>query len=85
MISAGLALVVLWAIPAVSYAILASVSIFRSMWLSLLQLLLRAFLYIFLAAIFMVGLAVYQIITGTEPRTTLLDLTRHVALLSVLP
>ena len=85
LITASLVLVVLWAIPAVSYAILASVSIFRGMWLSLLQLLLRAFLYVFLAAIFMVGLAVYQIINGTESRSELLDLSSRVAFLSVLP
>ena len=68
LITAGIGLVILWAVPAVLYPFLASVSIPRAMWLGLLQLLLRAFLYVFIAALLMVGLAVYQIFTATEAR-----------------
>lgn len=79
LITAGLGLVVLWAVPAVLYPFLASVSIPRAMWLALVQLLLRGFLYVFLAAIFMVGLAVYQIFTATETRPEKVELARPVA------
>ena len=75
LIAAGLGLVVLWAVPAVLYPFLASVSIPRAMWLSLLQLLLRGFLYVFLAALFMVGLAVYQIFTATDARPERVELS----------
>ena len=75
LITAGLGLVVLWAVPAVLYPFLASVSIPRSMWLALLQLLLRGFLYVFLAALFMVGLAVYQIFTATDARPERVELS----------
>jgi hypothetical protein len=75
LITAGLGLVVLWAVPVVLYPFLASVSIPRSMWLSLLQLLLRGFLYVFLAALFMVGLAVYQIFTATDARPERVELS----------
>ena len=85
LITAGLALVVLWAIPAVIYHILASVSILRGMWLSLLQLLLRGFLYVFIVALVMVVLAVIQIIKGTDSRAELFDLVGRVVALSVLP
>ena len=67
-------LAVLWVVPAVVYPMLASVSIPRGMWLALLQLLLRGFLYVFIAALVMVVLAVIQIFTGTDTRTELLDL-----------
>ena len=79
LITAGLGLVALWAVPAVLYPFLASVSIPRGMWLSLLQLLLRGFLYAFLAAVFMVGLAVYQIATQTETRPEKVELSRPAA------
>ena len=84
LITAGLVLVVLWAIPAVIYPILASVSILRGMWLSLLQLLLRGFLYVFIVALVMVVLAVIQIIKGTDPRAELFDFVGQVPALVVL-
>ena len=83
--TAGIALVVLWAIPAIVYPILASVSVFRGMWLSLLQLLLRGFLYVFIVAVVMVVLAVLQIITRTDPHAGLLDLVRPMIAVSVGP
>jgi hypothetical protein len=85
LIIAGLGLVGLWAVPAVLYPLLASVSIPRAMWLALLQLLLRGFLYVFLAALFMVGLAVYQILTATDTRPEKVELARPVAFLPARP
>ena len=79
---AALALVGLWAVPAIVYPVLARVSILRGMWLALLQLMLRAFLYVFLIALFMVGLAVYQIFTATEPRAGRVDPSPQVASIS---
>jgi hypothetical protein len=83
LITTGLALVVLWAVPAVLYPMLASVSILRGMWLALLQLMLRAFLYVFLVAIAMVVLAVIQIFNTTEPHAERADPSRQVVFYSV--
>lgn len=85
LVTAGLALVVLWAVPAILYPLLVSVSIPRAMWAALLQLLLRAFLYVFLVAVVMVALAVYQIYSGTDVRTDRLDVPPHRADLSARP
>ena len=83
LITAGLGLVILWLVPAVIYPILASVSLLRGMWLALLQLMLRAFLYVIIVAIVMVVLAVIQIFTGSDSRTDLLDPLSRLAFVSV--
>jgi hypothetical protein len=70
---AGLALGVSWMLPAVLYVPLVPVSIPRSMLLSVLQVLLRLFLYVLIAAVVMVVLALIQIARGTEPRADLLS------------
>jgi hypothetical protein len=65
---AAVALAVAWAVPAVLYVPLLSVSVGRGMRISVFQLLLRAFLYILLAAVVMVVLALVQIFSGTDVR-----------------
>ena len=64
----AVALGVAWAVPAVLYVPLLSVSVGRGMLLSVFQLLLRAFLYVLLAAVVMVVLALVQIFSGTDVR-----------------
>jgi hypothetical protein len=53
-------------VPAVLYVLLLSVSVGRGMLLSFFQLLLRALLYVLLAAVVMVVLALVQIFSGTD-------------------
>jgi hypothetical protein len=71
----AIALGVTWVVPAILYVPLLPVSIPRSMLLSVLQMLLRAFLYVLLAAVVMVVLAMLQIFTGTDVRSDLSDPT----------
>lgn len=68
----GIGLAVMWAVPAILYAPLVPVSLPRSMRIAVFQVLLRAFAYILLAAVVMVGLAVAQIWTGSDVRAALL-------------
>jgi hypothetical protein len=68
----GISLAVMWAIPAILYAPLVPVSLPGSMRIAVFQVLLRAFAYVLLAAVFMVGLAVAQIWTGADVRAMLL-------------
>lgn len=70
-LAVSLLVAVTWAAPAVLYPFLISVSIPKSMWVSMLQVLLRGFLYVLIAAIVMVVLAVYQILMGSEIRSDL--------------
>jgi hypothetical protein len=67
-----LALLVSWVIPGVLYAPLARVTIPRGMFISVLQVLLRVFLYVLIAAVVMVVLAVIQIFRGADVRTEVL-------------
>jgi hypothetical protein len=60
----ALALGVTWAVPAILYTPLLSVPFSRGMRISVLQVLLRAFLYVLIAAAVMVVLAVTQIISA---------------------
>jgi hypothetical protein len=64
-----LGLVVSWVIPGVLYAPLVPVSLPRGMLISVVQVLLRLFLYVLLIAAAMVVLAIVQIVRGPEPRT----------------
>ena len=57
----ALALGVSWAVPAILYSPLLPVSLGRGMKISIFQALLRAFFYVFFAAVVMVVLAVVQI------------------------
>lgn len=68
----GISLAVMWAIPAILYAPLVPVSLPRSMRIAVFQVLLRAFAYVLLAAVLMVGLAVAQIWIGADVRALLL-------------
>jgi hypothetical protein len=63
-----LALLVTWVIPGVLYAPLVPVSIPRGMLISVLQVLLRVFLYVLIAAVVMVVLAILQIWRGADSR-----------------
>jgi hypothetical protein len=61
-----LGMLVTWVIPGVLYAPLLPVSIPRGMLIAVVQLLLRVFLYVLIAAVVMVILAVMQIAQGTD-------------------
>jgi hypothetical protein len=67
----AVALLVLWAVPAVLYVPLLSVSIPRSMLIAVFQWLLRGFLYLLITAVVMVVLAGIQIYKGGEIRSQL--------------
>jgi hypothetical protein len=67
-----LALLVTWVIPGILYAPLVPVSISRGMFISVVQVLLRIFLYVLIAAVVMVVLALIQIWTRTDARTEVL-------------
>jgi hypothetical protein len=66
---AAAALLILWAVPAVLYVPLLSVSIPRSMLIAVFGWLLRGFLYLLITAVVMVVLACIQIYKGGEVRT----------------
>jgi hypothetical protein len=66
-----LGLLVTWVIPGVLYAPLVPVSIPRSMFISVVQVLLRIFLYVLIAAVVMVVLAILQIARGSDARSDL--------------
>jgi hypothetical protein len=63
-----LALLITWVIPGVLYAPLVPVSIPRGMFISVVQVLLRVFLYVLIAAVVMVALAAFQIWRGADSR-----------------
>jgi hypothetical protein len=63
-------LLVSWAVPALAFVPVLPVSIPRGMLVSVFQLLLRVFLYVLIAAVVMVVLAVLQILrTAPEKRS----------------
>jgi hypothetical protein len=66
-----LAVLVTWIVPGVLYAPLVPVSVPRSMFISVVQVLLRIFLYVLIAAVVMVVLAVLQIVRGGDSRSEL--------------
>jgi hypothetical protein len=72
LVVALLGLLVMWVVPGVLYAPLVPVSLPRGMLISVLQVLLRIFLYVLLLAAAMVVLAILQIVRGPEPRTEML-------------
>jgi hypothetical protein len=67
-----LGLLVTWVIPGVLYAPLVPVSIPRGMFIAVLQVLLRLFLYVLIAAVVMVVLAVIQIWRGADTHGNML-------------
>ncbi len=64
--TALLGLLVTWVIPGIVYAPLVPVSIPRGMFIAVVQVLLRLFLYILIAAVVFVILAIVQIARGTD-------------------
>jgi hypothetical protein len=82
---AAVALAVAWAVPAVLYVPLLSVSVGRGMLISVFQALLRAFLYVLIAAAIMVVLALVQIFSGTDVRGELPSLPQAGLVLSLAP
>jgi hypothetical protein len=72
LVVALLGLLVSWVIPGVLYAPLVPVSLPRGMLISVVQVLLRLFLYVLLLAAAMVVLAIVQIVRGPEPRSEVL-------------
>jgi len=75
---ASVALFVTWLVGAITYVPLLSVSIPRSMLVSVFQTLLRAFLYVLIIAVLMVVLASLQIYHGTDVRTELSPASLHI-------
>jgi hypothetical protein len=67
-----LGLLVSWVIPGVLYAPLVPVSIPRGMFIAVLQVLLRIFLYVLIAAVVMVVLAILQIWRDADTRVQVL-------------
>jgi hypothetical protein len=68
---AAVSLVALWAVPAILYVPLLSLSIPKSMLIAVFQWLLRGFLYLLIIAVVMVVLALIQIYRGTDVRSQL--------------
>jgi hypothetical protein len=69
---AAVSLGVMWAVPAILYAPLVPLSLPRSMRVAVFQVALRAFAYVLVVAVVMVGLAVAQIWSGADVRAALL-------------
>lgn len=80
LLAGAIAVALTWVVPAALYAPLLTVSVSRSMFVAVLQLLLRAFLYVLLAAAVLLVLALLQISSGTDVRAAL-DLPGGTALL----
>ena len=69
-LAAGLSFLVSALVPALVYPALLSVPAGKGVWMGIIQALLRVFLYVLIASLVMVGLAVWQIATGPQERRT---------------